>query len=83
MSTRWDQHAQADEVATQFDRKGHSGQGHDRIHSDNLIPGVSSTIGISGDLGSDRDDVEIDINAGQKMISAMSGSLLTSLLGRS
>lgn len=83
MSNRWDQHGQADEVATRFKREGHSGQGHDRIHGDNLIPGVSSTIGMSGDMGNDGDDVEIDITAGQKMISAMSGSLLTSLLGRS
>jgi hypothetical protein len=81
MSNRWDQHGQADEVATRFERGGHSGQGHDRIHGDNLIPGVSSTIGMSGDMGNDMDDVEIDITAGQKMISAMSGSLLTSLLG--
>ena len=29
----------------------------------------------------DEQDVEIDISAGQKMLSAMSGSLLTSLLG--
>jgi len=29
----------------------------------------------------DNDDIEVDITARQKMISAMSGSLLTSLLG--
>ena len=29
----------------------------------------------------DNDDIEVDITAGQKMLSAMSGSLLTSLLG--
>ena len=29
----------------------------------------------------DEQDAEMDISAGQKMLSAMSGSLLTSLLG--
>ena len=79
MSSRWDNHVQEDdELATTCARdRSHRGKGHDRIHGDNPIPGVSSTIAMSGD----NDDVEVDITAGQKMISAMSGSLLTSLLG--
>ena len=81
MSNSWEQRGQADAITTRFEREGHSGQGHDRIHGDNLIPGVSSTVAMSGDKGNNGDDAEIDITAGQKMISAMSGSLLTSLLG--
>ena len=52
-------------------------QRYNRIHGDELTTGVSRMISMSGDNG----DVEIDITAGQKMLSAMSGSLLTSLLG--
>lgn len=49
------------------------GQQHDRI------PGATSTVAMMGD---DRGkEVEVEITAGQKMLSAMSGSLLTSLLG--
>lgn len=81
MSKRWDNHAESDHLATQFEGESHRSQRHDRIHGDDLIPGVSSTIAMSGDMG-DQDDAEIDITAGQKMMSAMSGSLLTSLLGR-
>lgn len=79
MSGRWDREAVSDnEVATTFEKqRGFGGHGHDRIHGDNLVPGVSSTIAMTGDNG----DVEVEITAGQKMISAMSGSLLTSLLG--
>lgn len=80
MSNRWERDGRADDIATRLEKNGHSGQGHDRIHGDNLIPGVSSTIGMSGDMGNEGDDVEAGITAGQKMISAMSGSLLTSLL---
>lgn len=80
MSAHWDRDDRTDEFATTFAREGSfEGQGHDRIHGDNPIPGESSTIAMSGD----NDDVEVDITAGQKMISAMSGSLLTSLLGQS
>lgn len=79
MSSRWDNHVETDDdIATGFEReRSHRGQGHDRLHGDNPIPGVSSTIAMSGD----NDDVEVAITAGQKMLSAMSGSLLTSLLG--
>lgn len=79
MSGHWDRGASSDDgIATAFvNHRGFGGQGHDRIHGDNLIPGMSSTIAMAGD----RDDVEVDITARQKMLSAMSGSLLTSLLG--
>lgn len=80
MSAHWDRNDRIDDFATTFARTGSfEGQGHDRIHRDNPISGESSTIVMSGD----NDDVEIGITAGQKMISAMSGSLLTSLLGQS
>ena len=36
---------------------------------------------MTGDMMGGNDDIEVDITAGQKMMSAMSGSLLTSLLG--
>ena len=76
MPGHWDRQSAADkELATSFDE--HRRTGHDRIHGDNIIPGVSSTIAMSGD----NDEVEVDITAGQKMLSAMSGSLLTSVLG--
>jgi solute carrier family 25 protein 39/40 len=78
MSRRWDDHVQTDDLATPFQRDGQRGTGHDRIHGDNPIGGESSAIAMSGDI----DNVGIDITAGQKMLSAMSGSLLTSLLGR-
>ncbi len=82
MSGHWDRDGRTDDFATNFAREGSfGGQGHDRIHGDNLIPGVTETIAMSGDMSGDNDDIEIDITAGQKMISAMSGSLLTSLLG--
>jgi solute carrier family 25 protein 39/40 len=80
MSGHWDREALSDSgIATTFEKhKGFGGQGHDRIHGDNLVPGVSSTIAMT----SDNDGVEVDITAGQKMLSAISGSLLTSLLGK-
>mgnify|MGYP001328920284 CR=1 FL=1 len=78
MSGSWDTLSHSDdELATSFHRDSFGGQGHDRIHGDNPIPGESSTIAMSGD----NEDIDIGITAGQKMISAMSGSLLTSLLG--
>lgn len=81
MSGIWDREALSDnEVATTFEKhRGFGGRGHDRIHGDNPIPGVSSTIAMTGDNG--NDDIEVDLTARQKMLSAMSGSLLTSLLG--
>lgn len=79
MSGHWDRDGRTDDFATTFMKEGSfGGQGHDRIHGDNPIPGASATIAMSGD----NDDVDVEITAVQKMISAMSGSLLTSLLGR-
>lgn len=81
MPPTWGRQAQPEgEVATHFG-ESLAGKGHDRIHGDDPIPGVSETIAITGDMVGDVANVEIDITAGQKMISAMSGSLLTSLLG--
>jgi solute carrier family 25 protein 39/40 len=80
MSGHWDREELSDnKIATPFEKhRVFGGQGHDRIHGDNLVPEVSSTIAMSGD----NDDVDVEITAGQKMLSAMSGSLLTSLLGK-
>jgi solute carrier family 25 protein 39/40 len=79
MSNHWDRDSLSDnEIATKIEKQRFGGQGHDRIHGDNPVPGVSATVAMSGD----NEDVDVDITAGQKMISAMSGSLLTSLLGR-
>ena len=80
MTSLWDRELSSDvKVATPFDiHRESEGQCHDRIHGDDLVTGVSSTIAMSGD----NDDVDVEITAGQKMLSAMSGSLLTSLLGK-
>ncbi|KAH8680107.1 mitochondrial carrier domain-containing protein [Tricladium varicosporioides] len=81
MPNRWDRPSKPEpEFATTFDRvqeeRSWGGQSHDRIHRDDPVPRVASTIAMTGE----NEDVEIDITAGQKMLSAMSGSLLTSLL---
>jgi solute carrier family 25, member 39/40 len=62
-------------------RASPAGQGHDKfdnMHMESLIPveGEKSTPPPPAPRGDD-----VDISAGQKMVSAMSGSLLTSLLG--
>lgn len=79
MSPPWDRHVQSDEeLATDFETPTNvRGQGHDRIHGDNPIPGFPTPVAMDSNSG----DIEVDITAGQKMVSAMSGSLLTSLLG--
>ena len=67
---------------TAFSTVGHGGledtkgQRHDRI--------PSGVLGVTAVIRSDRDEPEpeVDISAGQKMLSAVSGSLLTSLLGK-
>ena len=53
------------------------GQRHDRIPDQGGHHQVSMASQSGGGMG----DVEVDISAGQKMLSAISGSLLTSLLG--
>lgn len=54
-----------------------SRQRHDRLSKG---PGTSKSV-IMGEQ--DEPEVEMDISAGQKMLSAVSGALLTSLLGNS
>ena len=76
----WDPEAPRDnKLATPFEQpRDFRGEGHDRLYGDNLLPGVCSTIAMPGDT----DLVDVEITAGQKMLSAMSGSLFTSLLGK-
>jgi solute carrier family 25, member 39/40 len=78
MSGFWDQPQSPNQIATTFEsgRSQKGGQGHDRIHGDSYIPGISPTMAMTSE-----NVVELDITLGQKMVSAMSGSLLTSLLG--
>jgi solute carrier family 25 protein 39/40 len=81
MSSFWDRPQPNRDIATTFESESTRslrGQGHDRIHGDDPIPGIPPAMATPG-----VDVVEQDITAGQKMISAMSGSLLTSLLGMS
>lgn len=54
------------------------GQNYDRIDEDEV---AMSGIGIGGAQNGDGGNAVPDITAGQKMVSAMSGSLFTSLLG--
>jgi solute carrier family 25 protein 39/40 len=56
-----------------------SGQNYDRIDGDEAS--MSGIPGIAGAGDGDGDSIIPDITAGQKIASAMSGSLLTSLLG--
>ena len=81
MSRHWDRIAPSDEESTATSEHGTTfgGQGHDRILEDNPLQGLPSPIAMS----SENDHVVVDITAGQKMLSAMSGSLFTSLLGKS
>lgn len=55
-----------------------SGQKHDRADGDNKSPNMAAQAQ-AGDARSDP----LEITTGQRMISAMAGSLLTSLLGES
>lgn len=70
-----------EDIATKFTKEelpaAAPGQRHDRIHEIN----GSATTGPLPLGGPDGDDIDVEITAGQKMLSAMSGSLLTSLLG--
>lgn len=54
-----------------------SQQKHDRSSKG---PGTSHVVSMNEQ---DEAEVEMDISAGQKMLSAVSGALLTSLLGKS
>lgn len=62
------------DIATQEELRA-GGQRHNRIHE---VNGSAATGPLPLD---DGDDMDVEITAGQKMLSAMSGSLLTSLLG--
>jgi len=67
------------QIATAFENNAlaaSKGQRHDRFADDLALYGPP-TDSVSG---RDRNG-DIDISAGQKMLSAMSGSLLTSLIG--
>lgn len=80
MSSNWDPPSTTDPELATFDREStYQGEGYDILQEDTLIPGITSTVA----MASGAEDSEVDITAGQKMISAMSGSLLTSLLGKS
>lgn len=48
----------------------------------NKMPELSDSTELAKMDGACEKEVEVDISAGQKMLSAVSGSLLTSLLGR-
>lgn len=66
------------ELATRFHTTSSLGEGqrHDRVPGNDSFLGTQPPVAMSGDI----EDGGVDITAGQKMISAMSGSLLTSLL---
>lgn len=80
MSSNWDYRSQAAQnLATSRRDQFQRSQGDEPFLDDDLIPNLKPTIAMSGN----HEDVEVEITAGQKMLSAMSGSLLTSLLGTS
>lgn len=57
-------------------------QNYDRIDDGEISSSMSGLVGAgAGGQDGDGGSVVPDITAGQKMVSAMSGSLLTSLLG--
>jgi len=78
MSRNWS-HEQTDDRRATIEKSNYKGQGHDRIHRDSLIPGLSATIAMEG---ANEEDDGIDITAGQKMLSAVAGSLVTSLTSK-
>lgn len=79
MSNNWnDPREKHHHIATLEKDIGES-QGNERLSDNDLISGLSTPVA----MALNNDYVEADITAGQKMLSAMSGSLLTSLLGES
>lgn len=58
-----------------------AGQQYDRIHHDDEFPMGDAVDNGRGPGAGGPSPPVLDITAGQKMISAMSGSLFTSLLG--
>lgn len=88
MPVTWDQHPSDAEHPASFDPYNKQGNQnfpdhlHDSIRGDEPVLGVAPTMVMVGDGPEAEVETEVDITAGQKMLSAMSGSLLTSLLGR-
>ncbi|RDW87514.1 mitochondrial carrier-3 [Coleophoma crateriformis] len=74
MAASWGRAQPEEDLATTFESS------HDSVFGDDPVPGVVEPIVMSGDYPAGGDDVEVEITAGQKMLSAISGSLLTSLL---
>lgn len=64
--------------STTVGESSHIRSGHDRIHRDGITE-VSPDLAVGG---TSDDDVEVAISMGQKMLSATTGSLLTSLLSK-
>ena len=79
MPGHWDRYSQLEKESTATFQKDETFEpfGHDRMEDDRIIPGAQASVAMPN-----IDDLEIDITAGQKMLSAVSGSLLTSLLGK-
>ena len=72
---RTDQHQDATSSHGNPEYISHSRQTHDRSYKGAR---TANTVIMNGPR---EPEVEVDISAGQKMLSAVSGSLLTSLLG--
>jgi len=79
MPGHWDRYSQTERESTATFQKDETFEpfGHDRMQDDHIIPGVQASVAMPN-----IDDLEIDITASQKMLSAVSGSLLTSILGK-
>lgn len=58
-----------------------SGQNHDRIEGEDIIGMAAGNMAVSGTSGDGSGSDGLDITAAQKMMSAVTGSLFTSLLG--
>jgi len=81
MSSNWDYRRQASQnIATSRDSSDFLvSRGNEPFHDDTFTPENMPAAAMNGNAAGP--DVEVDITAPQKMLSAMSGSLLTSLLG--
>lgn len=77
MSAQWYNHLSTDQTATAFgEYEHHKDQSFDTMRGDSS-PGPSAAIATADD----HEEGDVDITAGQKMLSAVTGSLFTSLLG--
>ena len=79
MSSRWEDTKEKHHHIATLEKDIGESQGNERLSDNELISGLASPVA----MALNDDYVEMDITAGQKMLSAMSGSLLTSLLGKS